>query len=279
MATEQDDVRTALQQERQQLLEQISDGLDRPMTVLAFVWLGLVIVELVGYRGALLDTLNYAIWGIFVVHFLFELVLAPRRGAYLQRNWLTAVALVVPALRLVRVARLATVFRAARATRGLRLLKIISTENRGIRALGKTLRRRGIRYVFASYVLVTLLGAAGMYTFENGGEEGGLTSYGEALWWTAMIMTTLGSEYWPKTAEGRLLAWLLSLYAFAVFGYTTAAIASFFVGRDAAARGTTAGAEPTTQSAALRAEVAALREQLAAAERLGTRSPPGRPSE
>ena len=257
MATEQDEVRTALQQERQQLLEQISDGLDRPMIVLAFVWLGLVIAELVGYRGALLDTLNYAIWGIFVVHFLFELVLAPRRGAYLQRNWLTAVALVVPALRLVRVARLVTVLRAARATRGLRLLKILSTVNRGIRALGKTLRRRGIRYVFASTVLVTFLGAAGMYTFEHPGEGGGLTNYGEALWWTAMLMTTLGSDYWPRTAEGRILGWLLALFAFAVFGYITATLASFFVGQDAQERDT----------ARLHAEIAALGDQLRALRR------------
>lgn len=41
------------------------------------------------------------------------------------------------------------------------------------------------------------------------------------------------SEYWPKTVEGRLLCLLLSLYAFAVFGYVTATLATFFIGRDA----------------------------------------------
>jgi voltage-gated potassium channel len=34
-----------------------------------------------------------------------------------------------------------------------------------------------------------------------------------------MIMTTLGSEYWPRSPEGACSAWLLALYAFAVFGY------------------------------------------------------------
>lgn len=47
-----------------------------------------------------------------------------------------------------------------------------------------------------------------------------------------MIMTTIGSDYWPKTAEGRILAFLLSVYAFAIFGYITAALASFLVGKD-----------------------------------------------
>ncbi len=251
MGTEPE-VHTAIERERQQLLEQISDGLDKPMIVLAFVWLGLVLIEFLGYRGPLLDALNYVIWGIFVVHFLLEFVLAPHKAGYLRRNWLTALALVVPALRLVRIARLATVLRAARATRGLRLLKIVSTVNRGIRAFGKTVRRRGIRYVIGITVLVTLLGAAGMYAFENPGEGGGLVSYGEALWWTSMIMTTLGSEYWPRTAEGRILGWLLALFAFAVFGYITATLASFFVGQDAQER----------DEALLRADITALRDEL-----------------
>jgi voltage-gated potassium channel len=172
--------------------------------------------------------------------------------AYLKRNWLTAVALVVPALRLVRVARLATVLRASRAVRGLRLLRVVSTVNRGIRAVGKTLRRRGIAYVVATTTLVALLGAAGMYAFESPAEGGELANYGEALWWTAMLLTTLGSEYWPQTAEGRILTWLLALFAFAIFGYITATIASLFVGQDAEER----------DEALLRSEMAALRQEL-----------------
>jgi voltage-gated potassium channel len=230
------------------------------MTILAFVWLGLVVVEFVGYGGPLLDTLNSLIWGMFVFHFLFEFMIAPRKRAYLQHNWLTAIALFVPALRLLRIARLAALLRAARATRGLRLLKILSTLNRGLRALGRTIRRRGIWYVAASTVLVTLLGSAGMYAFESPTEGGGLATYGDALWWTAMIMTTLGSEYWPQTAEGRILAWLLALFAFAVFGYITATLASFFVGQDAQDRDDEL---LRSELAALRAEVHDLRRDLA----------------
>jgi voltage-gated potassium channel len=96
------------------------------------------------------------------------------------------------------------------------------------------MRRRGFGYVVALTTLITLTGAAGMYAFENANPDGrGLQDYGAALWWTAMLMTTIGSEYWPQTAEGRLLCFLLSLYAFAVFGYITATIATYFVGRDA----------------------------------------------
>ncbi len=55
-------------------------------------------------------------------------------------------------------------------------------------------------------VIVTLIGAAGIYAFERQLSDGtGITDYGTALWWTAMVMTTMGSDYFPKTAEGRVL--------------------------------------------------------------------------
>jgi voltage-gated potassium channel len=77
-----------------------------------------------------------------------------------------------------------------------------------------------------------------------------------------MIMTTLGSEYWPKTAEGRVLCVLLALYAFAVFGYVTATIATFFLGRDAEdPEAEVAGAAAIEM---LRGEIAALREEIRA---------------
>jgi voltage-gated potassium channel len=75
-----------------------------------------------------------------------------------------------------------------------------------------------------------------------------------------MLMTTLGSEYWPQTPEGRVLCLLLSIYALAVFGYLTASIASFFIGQDAEADdGEVAGAADIR---ALRREIASLRAEL-----------------
>jgi voltage-gated potassium channel len=142
------------------------------------------------------------------------------------------------------------------------LVRVVTSLNRGMKALGASMGRRGFGYVVALSVVVTLAGAAGMYAFENE-VEGGLKSYGEALWWTAMLLTSLGSEYWPKTAEGRVLCFLLSLYGFAVFGYVTATLATFFIGRDAEDEwAEVAGAKSIEalreESAALRAEVRAL---------------------
>jgi voltage-gated potassium channel len=48
-----------------------------------------------------------------------------------------------------------------------------------------------------------------------------------------MLLTTMGSEFWPQSPEGRLICLVLSVYAFAVFGYITATLASYFIGSDA----------------------------------------------
>ncbi|GAB6194746.1 hypothetical protein PAGU2595_000450 [Lysobacter xanthus] len=235
------------------------------MIVLAFVWLALFVVETVADPLPWLGAVNWAIWGLFLLEFALGLVLAPAKGAYLRRNWLKALALAAPALRLLRVFRVLRLARAAGVIRGTRMVRIVSSLNRGMGALGKSIGRRGAGYVSALTLLVTFAGAAGMYAFENDGGHAGFRDFADALWWTAMIMTTMGSAYWPETGAGRVLCILLALYSFAVFGYVTAVLASFFVGRDIGRDGGEA------DLAQVLAELRALR------ERLGPPAEPGPP--
>lgn len=221
----------ALVRESLELLRRVEDALETPMIVLAFAWLVLLVAEFIWGLSPLLQLAVQVIWAIFVVDFLLRFVIAPGKVRYLKQNWLTALSLFLPALRVVRVVR---VFRVARAARGLRLVKIVGSLNRGMRVLAANLRRRGATYVIALTILVWFVGAAGMYAFEsNLGSGRALHSYGEALWWTAMLLTTVGSEFWPQSPEGRILCLLLSLYSIAILGYITATLATFFIGRDA----------------------------------------------
>jgi len=229
------------------------------MLVLAFIWLALLVGELIWGESLLFEIIGTIIWVIFILDFAVEFVLAPHKGAYLKRNWLTAISLVVPALRLFRVFRVFRLLRLTRVGRGLSLLRVVSSLNRGMRALGTSLSRRGFGYVIVLTVLVTFTGAAGMYAFESVVPDG-IKSYGEALWWTAMILTTMGSQYWPQTVEGRVLCIFLALYSFGVFGYVTATLATFFIGRDA--ENDEAELVGAKQLAALREEVIALREEI-----------------
>lgn len=246
--------RDTLARERDELLDRVVDILDGPMVVLGFVWLALLVAELTRGLSPFFENVGTVIWIVFLLDFALQVVVAPDKARYLRRNWLTALSLALPAVRVFRV------FRLLRAVRGLRLIKVVGSLNRGMRALSASMGRRGFGYALALTALVTLAGAAGMVAFEGG--AGGLASYGDAVWWTAMLMTTLGSDYWPRTPEGRVLCVLLALYAFAVFGYVTATLATYFVGRDADdAAAEVAGAQSIN---ALTAEVAALRDEIRA---------------
>lgn len=244
---------------RWKLLRDLDSWLAVPMLLLGLAWLGIVIWELVSGSTQLLETVGTAIWAIFVAEFVLRYALAPEKGPFVRSNWLTIIALVVPALRLLRVL---TVLRIGGALRGVRLVRVVGTANRSMKSLQATLERRGFGYVAALTLLVTALGAAGMLNFENASEvEGGLSSYGQALWWTGMLVATFGTDFWPATTEGRLLAFMLALYGLGVFGYIAASFASFFIGRDAEDR--SAPIAGSRELAELRREIAALRRELA----------------
>ena len=211
--------------ERKKLLSSIEKLLEGPMVFLGFVWLLLLIIELVWGLLKPLEYLSITIWIIFILDFLIKFILAPVKLRFLKTNWLTAISLVIPALRIFRVLRL------LRVIRGVRLVKVVASLNRGMKSLGATMKRRGFAYVFFLTLAVTFGGAAGMFAIEK--TNPGFENYGMALWWTAMRVITAGSDFWPATPEGRGLAFILSLFGYAVFGYVTATLATFFIGRDA----------------------------------------------
>jgi voltage-gated potassium channel len=248
----------ALQKERSDILHQVEEMLALPVLLLGFAWLVLLVIDLTLGLTGLLEILFYFIWGVFIFDFLLRFVIAPHKTAFLRSHWLTIISLIIPALRVFAVLRVIRIIRLARAARGINLVRLVGSLNRGMRALRSAMDRRGFSYVLILTFIVTLVGAAGMYTFEVG--QPGFDDFGDSLWWTAMIITTMGSGEWPQTLEGRVLGFLLSLYAFAVFGYVTATLATFFIGREAASdEAELVGAKNLE---ALREEIRALRSQL-----------------
>ena len=221
-------MKSEIKKERKQLLISIEQILEGPMILLGFVWLVLLVIELVWGINKLLEYLSYGIWGIFIIDFVIKISLAPGKLLFLRKNWLTAISLFIPAIRIFRVFRFV---RLLRGLRGIRLVRIISSFNRSMRSLGKTMQRRAFGYVMIITLIVIFAGAAGMYAFEN--PTPGFTSYGLALWWTAMRVITAGNEFNPATPEGRGLGFLIAVFGYSIFGYVTATFATYFIGRDA----------------------------------------------
>lgn len=261
-----------LERERYELLDRLQEALEAPLIILGFTWLVLLVVELIWGLNPVLQLFSTIIWVIFILDFVIKIILAPHKLLFLRKNVLTALSLAVPALRLFRITRVFRLVGTVRAARGLRLLKVVGSINRGMRSLGKTMQRRAFGYVMALTLVVSVAGAAGIYAFEG---EYGIKSYGDALWWTVMLLTSIGSDYFPITPEGRVLCLLLALYGFAVFGYFTATLATFFIDKDAGSPD--AEVAGSRQIKSLEIEIKHLRSELQAV--LHKQQPNDKPSE
>ena len=260
------EAREQLTQQRWELLERINEVLDKPMIALAFVWVLLLMISFTHGLSGPLAVADQVIWLLFIGDFVLQVVIAPNKKHYLERHWLVAISLFVPALRLIRIGEAVRLMSVTAATESFSLVRIVAGVNRSMEALNHTLRRHGIGYIALLTAIVTLLGAAGMLSFESQApQHPGFHGYWDALWWTAMIMTTMGSQYWPQTMAGRILAFLLALYAFAIFGYITATIATFFIGRETRdiRKAEQGEKEELGETRALRDELARMRAELA----------------
>lgn len=230
------------------------------MTVLAFIWIALVVVSIVDPMPAVKQGLAF-IWYVFIGDFCLRALVAPDKRNFLKHNWLGTISLLLPALRAFQIfSFLTTMPLFAISTHGT-LLLILSSINRSMSALGKLMRRRGTGYVVTLTFIVIVASAAGVLSYEKPVHAAnGIHNIWQALYWAAMMVTTIGSDYWPQTAGGKLLTVCLSLYGVAILSYIAAALASFFVGHDARDKeGDIASSDDIRE---LRHEICRLRSQI-----------------
>lgn len=107
-----------IDQEWREILQQIEEWLETPLLVLSFVWTALLIIEFVWGLSPLFNVVSTIIWITFIVNFIFRLLLAPQKVNYLRHNWLTAIALLVPAVWMFRMARIIRVLGATTGMQG-----------------------------------------------------------------------------------------------------------------------------------------------------------------
>ncbi len=210
-----------LDEERSEFLSRWDNWFEIPLIILGFCWLVLIIIELNSGLNPLLENLSFTIWIIFILDFIVRISLAPHKINYLKSHWITVIALIVPAFRILRG------FTLLKAIRSIYLVKIAASVRRGMSILGSVFGRHGFGYILGLTFMIIFLAAAGIQAL-----EGKFENYGDALWWAAMMITTMGTDFWPQTPEGRILCLGLAIYAFAIFGYITATVASFLIEKD-----------------------------------------------
>ena len=215
-------------------LLKLEKQLEWPMLFLSFIWLCILIAELIfGSRPSLL-IIGTSIWIIFIFYFFIRLLTVADRIAFFKKNWLFIIAILFSTLRFFPFLQPFPLVRALTATFGIQVVWIFASADQGMRFLRKVLGRRGAGYALALTCVVIIAGSAGMLHFESvSGDPQSLHTYPRAVWWTAMQMTNISTSYSIRTTGGRILCLGISIYAAGMFGYLTALFATFLIDREA----------------------------------------------
>ncbi|WP_432487308.1 potassium channel family protein [Kineococcus sp. SYSU DK018] len=230
---------------------------ERLATVVAVLWL--VAYSLPILQPALPEQVRTAChvvrtltWAAFGVDYLLRLALSRHRARFVATHPLDLLLLVLPMLQPLRLLRLVTV---------LRLLN---------QRAGTRLRGRVGLFVTSATVLIGFSAACAVLDAERDAPGATITTFGEAVWWVATTITTVGyGDYSPVTATGRAVAVGLMLSGIALVGVVTGSLASWFLDEVRDTSG--ADAEATRADVQrLAEEVGRLREELAARPRPGT---------
>ncbi|MHB0915615.1 MAG: ion transporter [Thermoleophilia bacterium] len=216
------------QTDREELRDKIDRALDVPMALIAAVALILIIVELATEVTAewahVLEITSWLIWSAFAGEFLLKLLLSTRKRLYIRQHWVELLIVAVPFLRIFRILGI------LRFSRSIAMLRLLLFTQFGAGQLSRILTRR-IGYLLAVTALVIFSGAAGGYILETPAEGSRLITFGDSLWWSAGLITTVSTEIFPITTGGRLLAFSLMIYGMVGFSFLAASIASFLIGK------------------------------------------------
>ncbi len=216
--------------ERDRVQKAIARWLDPPLMVASVLLLVLTLVQLTTplppSHAAILAGVETAIWVFFAGSFAVELALANDRVRFLRRNWLRAITVVVPFFGFLRIL---SVLRFGQWAAYLRIF--VLSRRTGSPAM-EILRRRHLGQLGFMSVLVVGIAAGLEYLVESGSPGANITSIGDAFWWAAGTLTTIGSPDYPVTTGGKIVALLLMFYAVSVFTYFVASLASLLVGHD-----------------------------------------------
>jgi voltage-gated potassium channel len=162
-------------------------------------------------RG-LLTALSWTVWAAFAVDFAIRMAIADQRWTYARAHWYDVALIALPMLRPLRLLRLLALARILNRTATSSLVGKVST------------------YVVGTAVMAAALGSIAILDAEQHTTEANITSYVDALWWSATTVTTVGyGDRYPVTTEGRLIAVGLMLVGIALVGASTASVAAWMV--------------------------------------------------
>ena len=216
-----------------------------PLTIAALVFFAAYAFEiLAGLKGSyelLAEAIIWVAWAVFVVDYIARISITENRWRWFTHHLLDLAIVVLPMLRPLRL---------------MRFLTFIAIIQRGA---GGLIRGRVVLFTIGSTILIIII--AGLAIFDAEHEVGNIKSFGDAVWWSFVTMTTVGyGEYYPVTIPGRIVAVGLMIGGITLIGVITATLASWIVERVSNETAKTSATEEQVET--LRAEVSELKQMI-----------------
>ena len=194
--------------------------LDLFLMLLGFAYLGIYSVEVLSSPPAdialALEIAGWAIYGVFLVDLAWRIfVWLPQFRefsgwiGFLKENWLAVLAAALPAFRSFRVLRVLVVLRGIYPYVQSRMAKV------------------GVM-VGVALPLIIYTSSLAVLEAERGSSDSLINSFGDALWWSMVTITTVGyGDTFPVTQDGRFVGTFLIFTGIGLFSTVTALIASW----------------------------------------------------
>ncbi|MEU6141883.1 potassium channel family protein [Streptomyces sp. NPDC047081] len=98
---------------------------------------------------------------------------------------------------------------------------------------GRSLHLKAAGGATAVLAVVMLAGSWAVVAVESGARGANLRTYPQALWWSIETATTVGyGDFYPVTLGGRIIGAVVMVVGITTYGMVTAALATWFVGRE-----------------------------------------------
>jgi voltage-gated potassium channel len=204
---------------RRHRIDHLEHRIRFPMAALGLAWGVVGIVVLTTNRTGLapqaLVASFFIIWLLVVVESAARYIAVPDRRRYFASRRVEPIMVVVPFFQVWRLP-------------GVEPMTVLIGE--GVERILAILRHRSLFRVLLAAGVLLVLGAWLVLLFEGNQHGSNIHSYGDALWWAVVTVTTVGyGDHFPVTLGGRAVAVVLMFVGIGLIGTLTATVASFFM--------------------------------------------------
>ena len=180
--------------------------------IVAYSWQ--VIADLEGGEFSLARAIMFATWVVFAIDYIVQLSLAKPKGRWFRSHLFDLCVVVIPALR------------------PLRLLKALTVIHVLQRTAGAALRARIAVYGAGAALTLIWVAALTVLEAERDAPNANITSFGDALWWAFVTITTVGyGDYTPRDDVARAFTSLYALFGTVLLARALGAIADIPLAR------------------------------------------------